>query len=47
MKAQNFFSPNFSFHDGYEQFAKYFAHQIFPLYCIYIISASWEKCRVP
>ena len=32
MKAQFFFVPNFSFHNGYEQFAKFFARQIFPLY---------------
>ena len=32
MKAQDFFSANFSFHDAYEQFAKFFARQIFPLY---------------
>jgi len=31
-ESAKFFSPNFSFHDGYEQFAKFFAHQIFPLY---------------
>ena len=33
MKAQIFW-PNFSFHDGYEQFAKFFARQILPLYGI-------------
>ena len=32
------FSPNFSFHDGYEQFAKFFACQIFLLYGT---SQSW------
>jgi len=32
MKAQKYFSPNFSFHDGYKQFAKFFSRQIFPLY---------------
>jgi len=31
-ESAKIFSPNFSFHDGYEQFAKFFAHQIFPLY---------------
>ena len=35
MKVQKNFSPNFSFHDSYEQFAKFFARQIFPLYGIH------------
>ena len=40
-ESAKFFSPNFSFHDGYEQFAKSFAHQIFPLY-----GSLWSTCSV-
>jgi len=50
MKAQNSFSPNFSFRDGYEQFAKFFACQIFPLYgVIYLTSLvkrTWQLLLV-
>jgi len=37
MKAQKLFSPNFSFHDGYEHFVKFFARQIFPLYGMHLL----------
>ena len=39
-ESTKFFSPTFSFHDGYEQFAKFFACQIFPLYGTCAIKGS-------
>jgi len=35
-ESAKFFLPSFSFHDAYEQFAKFFARQIFPLYGNYL-----------
>ena len=34
-ESTKIFSLNFSFHDGYEQFTKFIARQIFPLYGIH------------